>query len=111
MKSLFVFKLFFVGVLCASTAFANDSARIAELEAQVKDLSQRLAQIEGQLKQVKTGGFNITPVANCELTTPFDGSYTASELSKAAATNTVIEKCKEKANNKAECFASRVVCN
>lgn len=97
--------------LCSSSAFANNQERITELEAQVKDLSQRLTQLEGQLKSVKTGGFTITPVVNCELTTPFDGQYTASELSKSAATNAVIEKCKEKANNKAECFSSRVVCN
>lgn len=111
MKNILI-SSFALSFLCFyNTAFADDSAKVAELEAQVKDLSQRLSQIEGQLKQVKGGGFTIVPVTNCELTTPFDGNYTASELSKAAAKTAVIEKCKEKANNKNECFESRVVCH
>lgn len=102
--------LFILLCLFPNAAMAQDNQRIMELENKVKDLSVRLENLEKIYKQVNKGGFSVVPVVNCELITPFDGSYASSELSKAAATYILLERCKEKAKNKAECNPARVVC-
>lgn len=94
----------------SSPALAKESERIEKLEAQLKTLSARVETLEGQLKQVQKGGFTIVPVVNCEIITPFDGTFNASELSKTAATNSVVEKCKAKASNQSDCASKHVVC-
>lgn len=97
-------------ILIPTLAFAHEGPIVKELEAKVQNLSTRLEVLEGHFKNVQKGGFSIVAVQNCELNTPFDGNYVATELSKAAAIAVIVENCKQKAKNKHECVAQRVVC-
>ncbi|MCC6137046.1 MAG: hypothetical protein IT287_00305 [Bdellovibrionaceae bacterium] len=105
-------KLLFLTVFATypASSYAKGDERLAQLESQVAALTTRIEAMEANFKQVKKGGFTIVPVVSCELTTPVNGSFTATELTKPAALTLVIEKCKEKASNKNDCAANRVVC-
>ena len=91
-------------------SLAKESERVVQLESQVAALTARVEALEVTFKQVKKGGFTIVPVVNCEITTPVNGNFTATELTKPAASSLVVEKCKEKASNKNDCAPNRVVC-
>lgn len=91
-------------------AFAHESPAVKELETKVQNLSLRLETLEKHFKSVQQGGISIVPVQNCELVTPFDGNFAATELSKPAAIALIVENCKQKAKNKQDCVSTRVVC-
>lgn len=91
-------------------AVAEDSPKVKTLETQVQNLTARVEAMEAHFREIKKGGFNLVAVKNCELKTPYDGNYTATELSNAAAIAVIVDTCMKKAKNKNECNADRVVC-
>jgi len=83
--------------------------RVDELEKNVQTLQDKVQKMESTL--MKGGGFMITANYTCELNTPFDGEYTATELSEKAAKTSVMEKCQSKARDKGQCLPLLIKCN
>lgn len=95
----------------ASFARSEDTAtskRLDALEAQVKSLQEKLNKMDTVL--AKPGGLNIMANVSCQISTPFDGDYVATELSETAARNSVMEKCREKLSDKTQCLPQFVRC-
>ena len=92
----------------ASAGDAKIQSRIEELEKSVQVLQQKVEKMESTL--MKGGGFMITTNASCEIETPFNGTFSATELSEKAARRSVIEQCKEKLSDHNQCGEISVKC-
>lgn len=105
MKLVLLLTLFISG-----TAHANDaqSKRIEELERQVKTLTDKVDKMESTFN--KGGGFMLTPHFTCEIDAPFNGPFTATELSEQAARASVMEKCKAVNKNNGQCEPASIKC-
>jgi uncharacterized protein (DUF342 family) len=92
-----------------SVAFADESQkRIEDLEKQIKELKQKVEKMENTL--TRSNGFMIVANVTCDINTPFDGSFTATELSETAARQSVTDKCLQKLSDKSRCLPQFVVC-
>ena len=112
MKTLFVLSLFFPLIASAQNRQSDDARlrqRVDELEKSVATLQDKVQKMESTL--MKGGGFMITANYTCELSTPFDGDYTATELSEQAARTSVLDQCQTKARDKNQCLPVLVKCN
>ncbi len=83
--------------------------RIAELEQTVQNLQEKVNRMESTL--TKGGGFMIVANYTCEISTPFDGNFSATELSEKAAKSSVIDQCKSKVADKNQCSDFFVKCH
>ena len=96
-------------IITSSSAFADDSQkRIEELEKQLKELKQKVEKMENTL--TKSNGFMIVANVTCDIHTPFDGDFTATELSETAARQSVIKQCTDKLSDKSRCLPQFVIC-
>ncbi len=92
-----------------SSAFADDSQkRIEELEKQIKELKQKVEKMENTL--TRSNGFMIVANVTCDIHTPFDGDFTATELSETAARQSVTKQCTDKLSDKSRCLPQFVTC-
>jgi hypothetical protein len=90
-------------------ASADDSQkRIEALENQVKELKQKVEKMENTL--TRSNGFMIVANVTCDIRTPFDGEFTATELSETAARQSVAEKCLQKVPDKSRCLPQFITC-
>ena len=113
-KTVFLVLLCFSALAQAQTPKDRNEAdklrrRVDELENTVKALQDKIQKMEATL--MKGGGFMIVANFTCEIKTPFDGEYTATELSESAARNSVMEQCKAKASDKNQCSSLFVKCS
>jgi hypothetical protein len=107
MKFIFILVL----SLWPFSAIADDEKlqkRIDELEKQVKVLSEKVNKMDSTFN--KGGGFMLTPHFTCEIEVPFEGTFTATELSEKAARNSVVEQCREKLKKDNRCDNFNVSC-
>ncbi len=92
-----------------SVAFADESQkRIEDLEKQIKELKQKVEKMENTL--TRSNGFMIVANVTCDIHTPFDGDFTATELSETAARQSVTDKCLQKLSDKSRCLPQFVIC-
>lgn len=90
-------------------AFAEDSQkRIEDLEKQLKNLQQKVEKMENTL--TRSNGFMIVANVTCDIHTPFDGDFTATELSETAARQSVMKQCTDKLSDKSRCLPQFVTC-
>lgn len=106
-------KIFILLIASAFSSFclaedAKTQRRIDELERSVKTLNEKVEKMESTL--MKGGGFMIVANVTCEINTPFNGEYAATELSEQAARNSVIEQCKAKVPDATQCLPQFVKC-
>lgn len=95
--------------LMSHSGFAqNDQKRLDDMEKKLKTLSEKVEKLENTL--TKSNGFMIVANVNCTIKTPFDGEFTATELSESAARSSVMEKCQQKVPDKTQCLPQFVVC-
>jgi hypothetical protein len=87
---------------------ANTQKRLEDMEKQLKSLKEKVEKMENTL--TKSNGFMIVANVSCEIQTPFDGTFEATELSETAARNSVTEKCKQKVPDKTQCLPQFVKC-
>ena len=99
--------LFFISLSSADNV-GSSNKRMDALEAQVKALQEKVDKMESVLN--KPGGLNIMANVSCEIHTPFDGDYVATELSETAARNSVMEQCRQKLSDKTQCLPQFVKC-
>jgi hypothetical protein len=96
-------------ILSMTCAFADNSQkRIEDLEKQVKELSQKVERMENTL--TRSNGFMIVANVTCDIHTPFDGVFTATELSETAARQSVTKQCTDKLSDKSRCLPQFVTC-
>ncbi len=104
--------LLFTGMILFSLAtFAQEAStqkRLDEMEKQLKTLKDKVEKMESTL--TKSNGFMIVANVSCDIKTPFDGEFTATELSETAARSAVIEKCKQKVPDKTQCLPQFIQC-
>lgn len=109
MKQGTLFLIFWM--VLSSLAFANDAAlqkRVEDMEKQLKGLKEKVEKMENTL--TKSNGFMIVSNVSCDIKTPFNGEFTATELSETAARRSVIEKCEQKVPDKTQCLPQFVQC-
>lgn len=106
MKTIFIITLIF----SFSYTWADEASnkRLEALESKVKSLEEKVNKLDSVL--MKPGGLNIIANVSCEINTPFNGDYVATELSETAARNSVMEKCREKLSDKTQCLPQFVKC-
>ncbi len=104
-----------IAMLILSTAVpfahANDARlqqKVDELEKSVRSLEDKVQKMESTL--MKGGGFMIVANYTCDIDTPFNGSYSSTELSEKAARQSVMDKCREKVSDATQCSATFVKC-
>ena len=103
--------LFTTMLFISSQIRAQDTStqkRLDEMEKQLKNLKDKVEKMESTL--TKSNGFMIVANVSCDIKTPFDGEFTATELSESAARQAVIEKCKQKVPDKTQCLPQFVQC-
>ncbi len=104
--------LFFIVLVgISSVGLANEAAlqkRVEDMEKQLKGLKDKVEKMENTL--TKSNGFMIVSNVSCDIKTPFDGEFTATELSESAARRSVIEKCEQKVPDKTQCLPQFVQC-
>ncbi len=89
--------------------FADESQkRVEELEKQIKELKQKVEKMENTL--TRSNGFMIVANVTCDIHTPFDGDFTATELSETAARQSVTDKCLQKVPDKSRCLPQFITC-
>lgn len=106
MKKHFLFSL--VCITTLSSWAQSDQKRLDEMEKKLKTLSEKVEKLESTL--TKSNGFMIVANVNCTIKTPFDGEFTATELSENAARSSVMEKCQQKVPDKTQCLPQFVSC-
>ncbi|MBY0383567.1 hypothetical protein K2X05_00275 [bacterium] len=106
MKRNFLFLFIFLTTI--SSFAQSDQKRLDEMENKLKTLSEKVEKLEKTL--TKSNGFMIVANVNCTIKTPFDGEFTATELSESAARSSVTEKCQQKVPDKTQCLPQFVVC-
>lgn len=93
----------------ASLSFADSAQdRLDGMESELKNLKARVEKMESTL--TRSNGFMIVANVTCDIKTPFDGNYTATELSETAARTSVMDKCKQKVPDKTQCLPQFVQC-
>lgn len=100
-----------LGLILPALCFADDAAlqkRMEEMEKQIKGLQQKVEKMENTL--TKSNGFMIVANVSCDIKTPFNGEFNATELSETAARRAVIEKCEQKVPDKTQCLPQFVQC-
>ena len=99
-----------VALVTSINAQADDSQRIEDLERQVKTLTEKVNKMESTFN--KGGGFMLTPHFTCVIETPFNGTYSATELSETAAREGAITKCNDNsaARGTGQCTNMNVKC-
>lgn len=104
--------LLLLGIFCVSLqSFSEDAStqkRLDDMEKQLKTLKDKVDKMESTL--TKSNGFMIVANVSCDIKTPFDGEFNATELSESAARLAVIEKCKQKVPDKTQCLPQFVQC-
>lgn len=103
--------LFFLCLVLTSMTWAQDAKtqkRLDELERSVKTMQEKIEKMESTL--IKNGGFMLTANFTCEINTPFNGSYVATELSETAAKRSVMDKCKHSVPDNSQCTEMFVQC-
>lgn len=105
------FMILLFAFLSSGTASADDAQlrkRIDELERQVKTMGEKVDKMDSTFN--KGGGFMLTPHFTCTIDAPFNGPFTATELSEQAARTSVIEQCRAVNKNNGQCEVASVKC-
>lgn len=106
MRNLFLTLLI---LFTGTSSFAqSDQKRLDDMEKKLKTLSEKVEKLENTL--TKSNGFMIVANVTCDIKTPFNGEFTATELSESAARSSVMEKCQQKVPDKTQCLPQFVTC-
>lgn len=104
-----IFSILFLGAQSfAETTSPRNQDRIDELEKSVKVLQEKVNKMESTL--MKGGGFMIVANYTCTIDAPFNGPFSATELSEKTARDSVIAQCREKNKDNGQCDPGRVKC-
>jgi len=108
-------------LLYALPLWAEDIYRIeVEKNSSNGDLKKRVQRLEQAVDQLQRKVFDLenskqaaVPTSNfktCFIKTPFDGTFTGSEPTEAAARASALEKCNHKAKNNIYCEEKELKC-
>ena len=89
---------FFLLLVTFSQAQTNTDARLNDLEKTVKSLEDKVRRLESMATQTKPGSSTLT-YSTCYIETPFNGTFSATEVTEDGARFGAMEKCSKTLND------------